>query len=153
MAASASSAQAQQQNNYWATDGCYYSHNGSQWERICPTDRSRTKYVFDIVVNSQWQRIIYLDTILYSDNGNTFTTGYSYPTKTWTRTYSNGSVYSSSETRPEWMLVANNRKNGNLNNAQQQNMLQINKMQSDLNQKLIDITLAPACRNSYNRCP
>ena len=162
-AMSADSARAQQQNNYWASDGCYYWHNGSQWSRICPADQSRMKYYFDMVVNSQWQRIIYIDRILYSDNGNTFTTGYSYPTMTWTRTYSNGSVYHSSETRPEWTLVANNRKNGNLNNAQQQkngnlnnaqqqNMLQINKMQSDLNQKLIDIALQPACRNSSYGC-
>ena len=92
-AMSADSAQAQQQNNYWATDGCFYSHNGIQWSRLCYADQSRTKYVVDIVVNSQWQRIIYWDTSVYSEGGSTFRQGYFYAQQIWMRTYSNGASY------------------------------------------------------------
>ncbi len=88
-AMSADSAQAQQQNNYWATDGCFYSHNGSQWRRMCPTDQSRTKYFFDMTVNNQWLRFAFVDNTLYSDNGRTFRQTYHYAQQTWVRTYSN----------------------------------------------------------------
>lgn len=151
MAASASSAQAQQ-NNYWATDGCYYSHNGTHWSRLCYADQNRTKYFFDAAVNDQWQRFFYLDTIVYSDSGLTFTTGYNYSTKTWTRTYSNGSIVAFSEARPEWILVGNNRQNGNLNNAAQEARRITDKMQRDANQRAVDLWNAPACRSSYNGC-
>jgi len=92
-AMSADSAQAQQQNNYWANDGCFYTHDGRQWARLCPADQSRTKYYFDMIVNSQWLRFFYMDNTLYSDNGNTFKQTYLYAQKTWTRTYSNGASY------------------------------------------------------------
>ncbi len=85
---SANSAQAQaQQNNYWATDGCFYSHNGSYWSRMCPADQSRTKYYFDGIVNGQWNRLAYVDNSVYSEGGRTFTQNYLYAYKKWVRTY------------------------------------------------------------------
>lgn len=149
---SANSAQAQQQNNYWASDGCYYSHNGSQWTRLCPADRTKTKYYYDVVVNRQWQRFLLMDTKLYSANGNTFKSDYSYSLKTYMRSYSNGSQYIYSQRRGEWMTPEDYREYGNLTNAQLENMLKVKKMMSDHNSRMIDIIFAPACRYSYNGC-
>ena len=82
---SANSAQAQQ-NNYWATDGCFYSNPGGYWGRMCPADQSRTKYYFDKIVNGQWNRLAYVDTTVYTEGGRTFTQNYLYAYKKWVRT-------------------------------------------------------------------
>lgn len=117
LAMSASSTQAQPRNNYLASDGCYYSHNGVQWTRFCPADRSRTKYYFDALANSRWQRLLYLDTILYSDRGNTFNSFYSYSLMAWGRTYSSGlqNYYSTAQGR--WMTLQDYQRYGHLNYA------------------------------------
>ncbi len=153
MAASASSAQAQQQNNYWATDGCYYSHNGVKWTRYCPADQSRTKYFFDLEVNGQWQRILYMDSILYSENGLTFKTNYVYSIFAWTRSYSNGLTLIFSERRREWMSVEDYLEYGNQNNATRADLLKAKQVLADTYQQGIRNTLEPTCGYGYyNRC-
>ncbi len=154
-AMSADSAQAQQQNNYWANDGCFYSHDGSQWSRLCPADQSRTKYYFDMIVNSQWLRFFYLDTTLYSVNGNTINTfkqTYLYAQKTWMRTYSIGGSYIYSQSG--WTPLSPP--------AQRGLFLSITTgtpSGDPLEQRLYesigranDTWLGPACRNSSNGC-
>jgi len=151
-AMSASSAQAQQQNNYWATDGCFYSHNGIQWSRLCYADQSRTKYVFDTVVNNQWQRFFYLDTIVYSDNGYTFRQVYLYAQKTWMRTYSNGASYIYSQSG--WTSLSPPAQRGLFLSIQTANPTgnPLEQLVYESGRRQNDTWLAPPCNSSYNGC-
>ena len=129
---SANSAQAQQ-NNYWATDGCFYSHNGGYWGRMCPADQSRTKYYFDGIVNGQWNRLAYVDNSVYSEGGRTFTQNYLYAYKKWVRTYSNGG-------RRRQL----NPLDDTMQKLEQQRLASIDR--------IVNIWAAPACTGSINGC-
>ncbi len=157
-AMSADSAQAQQQNNYWANDGCYYGYdyNASQWNRLCPADQSRTKYYFDSMINSQWLRFLYKDFTIYSDNGNTFQSIYVYPLKAWARTYSNGSMYIFAEDARQWMTAGAYREYENLRkergNPNARSVNPLDTMLWEHKVRMANIWLAPACQNSSHGC-